>query len=91
MSLNNDIASKSKEKDNIMKQLAAINIQKADLSSAQLDKIKKISKVVMAVGALEKACLDRKNNIPVLNEAQKKSMMNYTSQNFFNPSGPDMK
>ena len=45
----------------------------------------------MAVGALEKACFERKNNIPVLNEAQKKSMMNYTSQNFFNPSGLEIK
>jgi len=39
----------------------------------------------MAVSALEKACFERKNNIPILNEPQKKSMMNYTSKAFFNP------
>jgi len=40
----------------------------------------------MAVSALEKACFERKNNIPILNEPQKKSMMNYTSKAFFKPA-----
>jgi hypothetical protein len=41
----------------------------------------------MAINALEKACFERKRNIPVLSDPQKKSLMNYNCNNFFNPSG----
>lgn len=68
-----------------MRQLAHIKIKETEQSSAQLMKVKKLSKVVMAISSLEKACLERKKNIMGLSDAQTKSMMTYTSKNFFNP------
>jgi hypothetical protein len=44
----------------------------------------------MAVNALEAQCQDRKENIPGLTEAQKKSLLTYNGRNFF-LSGNDIK
>ena len=37
----------------------------------------------MAVNALEVQCQERKDNIPGLTDAQKKSLLNYNGRNFF--------
>jgi len=67
--LNNDIGLRKKEKDEVMRQLAHIKIKETEQSSAQLMKVKKLSKVVMAISSLEKACLERKKNIMGLSDA----------------------
>jgi len=67
--LNNEIGLRKKEKDEVMRQLAHIKIKETEQSSAQLMKVKKLSKVVMAISSLEKACLERKKNIMGLSDA----------------------
>jgi hypothetical protein len=63
--------------------VASLTSAEMEQSSVSIEKIKKLSRVVMAVSALEKACLHRKQNINGLNDNQKKSLLNYTGKNFF--------
>lgn len=68
MQLNNDIGHKKKEQENIQTQVSKLTSAEQESSSVQIEKIKKLSRVVMAIHALEKACLTRKNNIPGLTD-----------------------
>jgi hypothetical protein len=63
--------------------VSQLNSKEQESSTEQISKIKKLSRVVMAVNALEKACLHRKQNIIGLEESQKKSLLNYQGKNFF--------
>jgi len=83
MQLNNDIGHKKQEQEQIMLKLTKLKADEQDSSLTQLKKIKKLSRVVMAVNALEAQCQDRKENIPGLSESQKKSLLTYNGRNFF--------
>ena len=53
MQLNNDIGHKKQEQEQIMLKLTKLKADEQDSSLTQLKKIKKLSRVVMAVNALE--------------------------------------
>jgi hypothetical protein len=63
--------------------VARLSAAESESNSVQIEKIKKLSKVVMAVEALETACFDRKKNVPGLTDNQRKSALNYRGNNFF--------
>jgi hypothetical protein len=89
MQLSNDIVNRGGELAQINMKVSQLSAAETESNKVQIEKIKKLSKVVMAVNALETACFDRKKNIPGLTDNQKKSLLNYKGHNFFSqPTQP---